>query len=64
MAGASANTRKIADLVSHLRKLEQEGFTGRLELTLHFNKGGITRLVAMQEVSTDLLPKTKKGEPN
>ena len=43
------NTRRTADLVTYLRKLEQEGFTGRVDIELHFNKGGMTRVRVMRE---------------
>lgn len=31
----------------YLLVLEKSGYTGRVELTLDFNKGGITRLIPM-----------------
>lgn len=33
----------------YLLGLEKSGYTGRVELTIDFNKGGITRLMPMQQ---------------
>jgi hypothetical protein len=40
---------RIEDLVAYLRKLEQEGFSGRIDIELQFNRGGISRVRVMRE---------------
>jgi len=36
-------------IAAYLLGLEKSGYTGRVELILDFNKGGITRLIPMKQ---------------
>jgi hypothetical protein len=52
---------RIEDLVAYLRKMEQEGCTGRMDMELQFNKGGISRVRVMRE-EPSMWPKATKGD--
>jgi hypothetical protein len=41
----------VAEILAYVDRLSAAGFTGRMTLEVHFNKGGITRVVPMREES-------------
>jgi hypothetical protein len=46
-------TTKREWIEAFLLGLEKSGYTGRVELTLEFNKGGITRLTPLKQEAPD-----------
>jgi len=60
--GVVSSADGVEAVVAYLRNLEKEEFTGRVELTLDFNKGGISRLQVMRADPTVRWPRSKGDE--